>query len=113
MTGLEQRAAANAVSTRRSSTRIRLGVLMVLFSWTPVASILTTMLGVFGADLSSEQIQNLHYACWAIQVPVGWSGVFVAGKETIDLAQSRGWRHVPRAMWALLRSPGSTTDETA
>jgi hypothetical protein len=96
-----------AGAAKHSASRIRLGVLMVLFSWTPVAAIIGVVLGWFGVTLTNDQTQNLHYICWSIQVPTGWFGVYLAGKETIDLAQAHGWRHVLPEMWHLLRSPGT------
>ena len=41
---------------------------------------------------------------------VGIVGAAVAGKETIDLAKSVGWKRLPRVVWRLMISPDKPID---
>ena len=80
--------------------RIRIGVLLILISWLPIAQIL-----IWAASVPSDQAERVRLVTWSIQILIGIVGVAVAGRETIRLAKSVGWRQLPRAVWALLRSP--------
>jgi hypothetical protein len=80
--------------------RIRIGVLLILISWLPIAQVL-----IWASSASSDQADRVRLVTWSIQILIGLVGVAVAGRETVRLAKSVGWRQLPRAVWALLRSP--------
>lgn len=73
---------------------------LVLVSWLPFAQ---TIIWLKGA--SGDQADEIRAVIWTIQVLIGFVGVAIAGKETIAIAKSSGWRGLPRAVWTLLRSP--------
>jgi hypothetical protein len=79
------------------AVRIRVGVVLILVSWLPIAWLISA---------SSE----LRAVIWGVQIVIGLIGVAIAGRETIRIAKSKGWRNSPRAVWALLRSPNTTVD---
>ena len=79
------------------AARIRIGVLLILASWLPIAWLLSAT-------------GELRAVIWGIQIVVGLIGVAIAGRETIQIAKSTGWRNSPRAVWRLLRSPNPTVD---
>lgn len=79
--------------------RIRIGVGLILISWLPIAQIL-----IWASSASSDQADRVRLVTWSIQILIGVVGVAVAGRETVRLAKSVGWRRLPRAVWALLRS---------
>jgi hypothetical protein len=79
------------------AARIRVGVGLILVSWLPIAWLVSA-----SADLRA--------VIWGIQIAIGLVGVAIAGRETIRIAKSRGWRNSPRAVWDLLRSPNPSGD---
>jgi hypothetical protein len=90
---------------RRGVFRIRLGVALVVLSWLPVAQVAIRLTGATGSGAD-----HIRYAIWTIQVLIGFAGVAIAGKETIDLAKSVGWRRLPRVVWRLMVSPDQPID---
>lgn len=96
------------LNRRRGVFRIRLGVGLVVLSWVPVAQVAIHLMGATGSAAD-----HIRYAVWSIQVLVGFAGVAIAGKETIDLAKSVGWRRLPRAVWRLMVSPDQPIDTDA
>lgn len=90
---------------RKGAVRIRLGVGLVLISWLPFAQLAIDVTGAGGSDAD-----HLRYLIWTMQVMVGIAGAAVAGKETIDLAKSVGWKRLPRVVWRLMISPDKPID---
>jgi hypothetical protein len=84
----------------RGAGRIRLGVGLVIVSWLPVAQLTIRFSGASGTHAN-----DIRVVIWTIQILVGLAGVAIAGKETIALVKSVGWKALPRAVWRLLRSP--------
>jgi len=84
----------------RGALRIRLGVSLVVISWLPIAQVL---IWVTSAD--SAQAWRVRLAVWAIQIPLGFAGVAIAGRESIAVARRVGWRAMPRALWELMLRP--------
>ena len=90
----------NAAGQSVSPARIRIGVGLILISWLPIAQVL-----IWVFSMPSDQAHEVRLVTWSIQILIGFVGVAVAGRETVRLAKSVGWRQLPRAVWALLRSP--------
>ena len=80
-----------------SAVRIRVGVVLILVSWLPIAWLISAT-------------AELRAAIWGVQIVIGLIGVAIAGRETIQIAKSTGWRNSPRAVWGLLRSKNTTAD---
>jgi hypothetical protein len=89
---------------RRRAFRIRVGVTLVVVSWLPFAQ-----LAIWLSSASGDHAERLRAAIWGVQIVVGLIGVAVAGRQTIQIAKSVGWRNSPRAVWNLLRSPNAST----
>ena len=87
---------------RRRGFRIRVGVLMVLLSWMPFAQ-----LAVWLTSATGSQADRLRTVIWGVQIVVGMVGVVLAGRETVRIAKSVGWRKSPAVVWRLLRSPNT------
>jgi hypothetical protein len=85
---------------RRGAIRIRIGVSLVVVSWLPVAQVT-----IWLTSPSSSQADRIRAAIWGVQILIGMVGVIVAGRETIRVAKSVGWRKSPRVLWTLFRSP--------
>ena len=92
----------DAPETAKAKTglRIRLGVSLVIASWLPIAQIVIWM-----TSASGGQAERLRAGIWSCQFVIGLAGVAIAGRETIRIAKSVGWRRSPGAVWRLLRSP--------
>ena len=90
---------------RKGAFRIRLGVGLVLISWLPFAQLAIDLTGASGSDAD-----HIRYLIWTIQVMVGIVGAAIAGKETIDLAKSVGWKRLPGVVWRLMISPDKPID---
>ena len=86
--------------SRKRAARIRAGVLLVVLSWVPIAQVI-----IWSTGASSSRADEIRATVWSIQVVVGLIGVAVAGRETVAVAKSVGWRRMPRAVWALLLAP--------
>jgi hypothetical protein len=84
----------------RRALRIRLGVAMVVVSWLPIAQV-----AIWLTSPSDDHPDRVRLAIWGVQIVIGFIGVALAGRETIRIAKSVGWRRSPRAVWTLLRSP--------
>jgi hypothetical protein len=89
---------------RRRAVRIRVGVSLVVVSWLPIAQLV-----IWLTSPSGDQADRLRLAIWGVQIVIGLIGVAIAGRETIRIAKSVGWRKSPRAVWNLLRSPNAST----
>ncbi len=87
---------------RRRALQIRLGVALVIASWLPIAQTV-----IWLGSMSGSQATELRATIWGIQVVVGFIGVLIAGRETIQIAKSVGWRRSPAVVWGLLRSPNA------
>lgn len=87
---------------RRRALQIRLGVGLVIASWLPIAQTV-----IWLGSMSGSQATELRATIWGIQIVVGFIGVLIAGRETIQIAKSVGWRRSPGVVWGLLRSPNA------
>jgi hypothetical protein len=90
----------SALERTANPLRIRIGIGLILISWLPIAQIL-----IWAFSVPSDQADHVRLVTWSIQILIGFVGVAVAGRETVRLAKSVGWRQLPRAVWTLLRSP--------
>src|SRR5258706_7366332 len=87
---------------RRRGFRIRVGVAMVLLSWVPFAQLV-----IWLTSASGSQADRIRTVIWGVQILVGMIGVVLAGRETVRIAKSVGWRKSPGVVWRLLRSPNA------
>src|SRR6476659_3086442 len=91
-----------APGQQRRAIRIRIGVALVLLSWLPIAQV-----AIWLTSASGDQADRMRAVIWGIQVAIGLIGVALAGRETIQIAKSVGWRNAPCVVWGLLRSPSA------
>lgn len=87
---------------RRRALKIRVGVALVIASWLPIAQTV-----IWLGSMSGSQATAVRATIWGVQVAVGFIGVLIAGRETIQIAKSVGWRRSPGVVWGLLRSPNA------
>jgi hypothetical protein len=87
---------------RRRAFRIRIGVSLVVLSWMPIAQIT-----IWLTSASGGQADRIRAVVWGVQIAIGLFGVALAGRETIQIAKSVGWRRSPGMVWRLIRSPNA------
>ncbi len=87
---------------RRRALKIRVGVSLVIASWLPIAQTI-----IWLGSYSGDQAAALRASIWGVQVVIGLVGVAIAGRETIQIAKSVGWRRAPAVIWGLLRDPNA------
>ena len=87
---------------RRRAFRIRIGVGLVVLSWVPIAQIT-----IWLTSASGGQADRIRAVVWGVQIAIGLFGVALAGRETIQIAKSVGWRRSPGMVWRLIRSPNA------
>jgi len=96
-------AAEATTNQRRRALRIRVGVTLVVVSWLPIAQLV-----IWLSSAAGDRADRLRLAIWGVQIVIGLIGVAIAGRETIRIAKSVGWRRSPRAVWDLLRAPNAS-----
>lgn len=82
--------------------RLRLGIGMWLLSWVPFASAVVVFAQDQGWVSSGQQAHRLLMALWAVQITIGFIGIFIAGSEAITLVKSYGLRNVPKQAWRII-----------
>jgi hypothetical protein len=87
---------------RRRALKIRVGVILVIVSWLPIAQTI-----IWLGSYSGDQAAALRASIWGVQIVLGLVGVLIAGRETIQIAKSVGWRRAPVVVWGLLREPNA------
>ena len=87
----------------RRAVRIRIGVGLVVLSWLPIAQVT-----IWLTSPSGSQADRIRAVIWGTQIAIGLVGVAVAGRETIQIAKSVGWRRSPGVVWSLIRSPNAS-----
>jgi hypothetical protein len=90
---------APAAGAGSGPLRLRIGLLLVVLSWLPVAQLV-----IWLAGLSGERAGEVRIAVWSGQILVGFVGVAVAGAAAATVVRSVGWRRAPGALWRMLCS---------
>jgi hypothetical protein len=74
-------------------------VILVIASWLPIAQT-----AIWLTSAPQGEADRIRAAVWSIQVAIGLIGAAVAGRETVRIARSVGWRRSPAVVWTLLRT---------
>jgi|SRR5665213_3121956 len=86
-----------------SVVRIRVGLLVWLFSWLPFPVILLAILHNNGQATDPQASSRFLAICYGIQFLIGFIGLFVAGKEAAMVMKATGRRALPRTLWRVIR----------
>ena len=81
--------AAASVRGDDRGVRLRIGIVLWLMSWMPIAVLV-------GADTEERA------AIWTAQVVIGILGLALAGTAFGKMVKSVGWRHAPGFAWRTL-----------
>lgn len=84
--------------------RLRLGVLLIVVSWLPVAQLVISVAHRHGRLTSEADSDRTRLIIWGVQWAVGFVGLWLAGKIAVETARADGWRRLPGNVWRLLRN---------
>jgi hypothetical protein len=87
------------VSSRYTVLRLRFGLGLFVMSWLPIAQ-----LWIWIGDLQGDGASELRAVIWSVQAVIGVIGLIIAGAAAKGAVKSVGWRRMPRALWAMLRT---------
>ena len=79
--------------------RLRAGIALVVLSWFPFAQLI-----IWATGMTEPDAGRVRLTVWTVQFLVGLIGIALVGAETIRLARNLGWRHIPTALWTMLRT---------
>jgi hypothetical protein len=85
------------------TTRLRLGVLLIILSWFPFAQICIVIARNHDRLTSDSAATTFRLIVWGIQIVVGLVGVLLVGRLAYDEAKRDGWRRAPGHLWRLFR----------
>jgi len=83
--------------------RLRLGVLLVVLSWLPIAQLVISVASHNGTLTSDESADRVRLVIWGVQILVGLVGVWLAGRPAVEIVRSAGWKRAPANLWRLFR----------
>jgi hypothetical protein len=81
------------------AVRLRIGVGLFILSWLPVAQLV-----VWIGGLDGDRAGEVRAAIWAIQALIGVVGLILAGAAAKGVVKGVGWRRLPKALWAMVRT---------
>jgi hypothetical protein len=84
--------------------RLRLGVLLIVASWLPVAQLVISVAHRYGHLSSQAASDRTRLIIWGVQWVVGFVGLWLAGRAVVEGARAEGWRRLPGNLWRLLRN---------
>jgi hypothetical protein len=90
--------------------RIRLGILLIVVSWLPIAQLILTIAHHYHHLTDDHQSQVLRLIIWGLQIIIGLIGLWLVGKLAAEAARTDGWKHVPRNMWQLFKAGPADND---
>lgn len=89
--------------------RVRIGIFLIIFSWLPIAQVVLVIAHNNQRLTSADASDSFRLTVWAIQVVIGFIGIWLVGKVAVDAAKTEGWKHIPANMWRLFRYGDSNT----
>jgi hypothetical protein len=81
--------------------RLRLGIILFIISWLPIAPLLVAV--VHDNELLTNQhaSSEVRLVTWAVQIVIGFIGLWLVGKLALAEVRQAGLKHAPRRMWHL------------
>ena len=90
--------------------KVRLGILLIVLSWLPVAQVVLYIAHNQGDLKSRDASQELRLLIWGLQFVIGFVGLWLVGKLAMESARNDGWKQVPKNLWKLF-SVGPTVND--
>jgi hypothetical protein len=82
-------------------TRLRIGILLIILSWLPIAQTAIIIAHDNHHLTSSTAANEFRAIVWGLQFAVGFIGLWLAGKVAMGVVRSDGWKKVPANLWHL------------
>jgi len=82
-------------------SRLRLGVLLIIISWFPFAQIFLWIAHNNDHLTGESASQKFRLCVWAVQIVIGFVGVWLVGRLAVDAAKKDGWKKTPANLWRL------------
>lgn len=86
-----------------SPNRLRFGIALFLFAWVPLAVAILAILRWFGYLQSPSAGTKFVAVFWGIQALIGFVGIIFAGKESIGVVKSTGYKRLIPTCWHVFR----------
>jgi hypothetical protein len=83
--------------------RLRLGILLIIVSWLPIAQVGIWVAHNNGRLISGDASNEFRLAIWGVQIMIGFVGLWLAGKVAVESAKHDGWKNTPSNLWRLFR----------
>lgn len=83
--------------------RVRIGILLIIFSWLPIAQVVIGIAHHAGNLSSVDAANEVRFGIWAAQTVIGLGGVWLVGKVAVTAAKTDGWKHIPANLWHVFR----------
>lgn len=84
--------------------RLRIGVLLIVISWLPFAQLFLWVAHNNGKLQTEQASTQFRLSVWAIQILIGFVGVWLVGKLAVQTARQNGIKKVPGELWRLFKT---------
>lgn len=81
--------------------KIRIGIILIVISWLPIAQTVLYIAHSNGNLTNDLQSQKFRLTVWAVQIIIGWIGLWMIGAVAFKLAKQSGWKKTPAKFWQL------------
>jgi hypothetical protein len=88
--------------TQKSTSRLRLGILLIIVSWLPIAQLLIYIAHNNNKLMDPDSANIFRLTVWGIQILIGLVGLWMMGPAVMANAKQAGWKATPKRLWQLL-----------
>ncbi|HSX46126.1 MAG TPA: hypothetical protein VLG27_03960 [Candidatus Saccharimonadia bacterium] len=81
--------------------KLRVGIILILVSWLPIAQVALVIAHDHHHLTSQHASDTFRLIIWGIQILIGFVGLWLAGRVAIKTAKQDGWKHTPANIWKL------------
>jgi len=81
--------------------RLRVGIVLIVVSWMPIAQVVLYIAHNNGKWTSEETSQLVRAVIWGIQILIGLVGLWLVGQLAVQTAKSQGVKKAPGNLWRL------------
>lgn len=85
-----------------SSVRVRFGIILWVISYLPFPVIVVDILHNNGKLSDPKDTSMFIAVMWGLQIVIGLVGLYIAGKEAIELVRKDGIKKLPKNLWRVL-----------
>ena len=81
--------------------RLRLGIILIVVSWLPIAQIVLYIAHNNGNLTTEKASSTTRLIIWGVQIIIGLVGLWLVGKLAMKVAKKDGWKQTPKHIWDL------------